>query len=110
MPYIIANSGALYHYVGSGNGTHGSAIYLVGTSTNNLNVDGDPVTGNAIVAKNEWHVWNITPAGVQTSLGRPAGSNSTSANDVAVDANGNVYAIYPGVSSVTGSNGAYPYR
>lgn len=111
LPYIVANGGGLYHYTGSGNGTHGSAIWpAVNSSVNNLYVDGNPVNGDAIVVKNEWHIWDIKASGTETSLGRPAGTSAASANDVAVDENGNIYANYPGTSSVTGSVGAYPYK
>lgn len=112
LPYIVANSGALYHYIGSGNGTHGSATWpQVGSSTNNTNVDGNPTTGDAIVSKTDRNVWRITSAGTATSLGRPTNAGvAANANDIAVDANGAIFSVYSATSSVTSSPGSYPFK
>ncbi|MBL7703081.1 MAG: T9SS type A sorting domain-containing protein [Ferruginibacter sp.] len=112
LPYIIANGNRLYHYVGTGNNTHGTATWpQVGTSTNNTNVDGDPTTGDAIVSKTDRNVWRITSAGTATSLGRPTNAGVVAnANDIAVDANGAIFSVYSATSSVTSSPGSYPFK
>lgn len=110
QPFIIANGGRIYQYSGSGSGVVNSAAWpQVGSSANNINVDGDPSTGDAIVSKSDNNVWRITSAGTATSLGRPSqATSSANANDLAVDAFGGIYSIYKSVSPIAGS-GAFPF-
>ncbi len=88
VTYVSTAAGTLWRYTGS-------SWVQVGTSTNNTNrLDADPVTGDVIVGKTNGNVYRITPAGVETNLGRPAGVGGGNVGDIAVDANGAIYGVY----------------
>ena len=91
--YVLASNNTIWYF-------NGAAWIQVGTSTNNANsIDGDPSTGDAIVGKTDGNVYRVTSAGVETSLGRPAGASSGNATDIAVDASGVIYAVYVAAGS-----------
>ncbi|MFT3750025.1 MAG: T9SS type A sorting domain-containing protein [Agriterribacter sp.] len=88
ITYVTTDAGTLWRYTGS-------SWVQVGSSTNNTNrLDADPVTGNAIVGKTDGNVYIITPAGVETNLGRPATAVAGNVGDIGVDASGVIYATY----------------
>jgi len=94
-PYIITSAGKIWRYSGSG-----TTWAQIGASTNNFDVDGDPSTGNIIVSRSDGNIYSITPAGVETSLGKPAGANNSSSNPLALaaDASGNIFGLFFGES------------
>ncbi|MFT3682113.1 MAG: GEVED domain-containing protein [Ferruginibacter sp.] len=102
QPYITTAAGRIYRYSGTG-----TTWAQIGATTNNQRIDGNPATGNIIVSKSDGNIYNITSAGVQTSLGKPANVTATTAADVATDAAGNIFTAYDDKSGVGGANGLY---
>lgn len=100
-PYITTAAGRIYRYSGAG-----TVWAQIGATTNNARIDGNPATGDIIVSKTDNNTYSITPAAVQTSLGRPSDATASNAVDVGVDAVGNIYATY--VSSTFGV--VYTYK
>ncbi|MFC0184493.1 hypothetical protein ACFFJX_18965 [Pseudarcicella hirudinis] len=97
-PYIITDQGKIFRFT--------NLWVQLNPSTNNRSldefVDG---SGSILVAKSDFNIYKISSTGVETNLGRPSSASASYyPNDVGVDDQGNIYAIY------WGSNGASVYK
>lgn len=90
-PYVVTSGGALFQYSGSG-----TTWAQIGATTNNKNVDGNPINGNAIIGKTDNTIASITNAGAATSLGNPAAiyGGTPIVRDVAVASDGSIFSSY----------------
>ncbi|WP_221391114.1 T9SS type A sorting domain-containing protein [Dyadobacter sp. NIV53] len=108
-PYITTAAGTapartIWRY--SGSGTVWALVESTPT-TNNLQIDGNPSTGGAVVVKSTNVVSSITSAGVATNLAKPA-SSTMALGDIAVSGTGRIF--LSSASTVTPGNNKYIFE
>lgn len=103
QPYVIANSGHIYRYSGSGSGGFGSAAWpQFNTQASGIaRIDGNPAAVGTVIAVNSsGNVFAYQSGTVSTNLGYPGGIAGIGL-DVAVDNSGNIYSVWNKTSTLS---------
>ncbi|WP_153799788.1 T9SS type A sorting domain-containing protein [Foetidibacter luteolus] len=103
QPYVVANSGRICRYTGSGSGGYGSASWpQFNTQASSIfRIDGDPATPGTVIAVNSsGNVFAFQSGTAYTNLGYPGGISGIGL-DVAVDESGNIYSSWNKASNLS---------